>query len=70
MDILFKVDRVLYNFETETICTTSDEDEVINVCNEMEDEDFIVTLWVDGKFVDVYRDLEEKETRDMFNKFS
>jgi len=63
--LLFKVDKLLYERQTETLCTTSDIEEIIKTCNRI-DGDYNLTVWKDGKFLDVYMDLDESEIREIF----
>lgn len=66
MKLLFKVDKVHYERQTETICTTSDIEELILACKRI-DGDYNVTVWIDGKFKDVYMDPDEIEIRELLN---
>ena len=66
LERLFKVDKVMYDRQTETICTTSDINELIRTCKYI-DGDFNVTVWIDGDFEDIYMDPDENELRELFN---
>lgn len=65
MNIMCKVKKVLYNYETETVLITSNKEELIRTCNDI-DDDYNVTVWIDGKFDNAYLDMEEHEIMELF----
>lgn len=65
LEFLFKIDKVLYERQTETLCITSNIEELIQICR-LINCDYNVTVWIDGKFVDVFMDPDEFEIRQLF----
>jgi len=54
----FKVEKLLFDNEVDHICTTSDIKEVEKVCKELDGCDFNTTVYINGKFDDIYMDDE------------
>lgn len=61
----FKIDKVFHERETRTICITTDKEQVIEICNQI-NGDYNVALWINGKFSNVYMDIREDEIRELF----
>lgn len=57
-DIVFVVEHVKYDFETITVCVTSNLDKMIEKCSSIQG-DYNIQVWKNGKFEDLFMDIED-----------